>query len=205
MSIRFENLSDDNKSARLLDYAQGRLGDVERAEIDLIISNDTKLAEELSYYQGLANAAEPASQSADHEFGWARLSKSIDAETHGHANQPIGANDNSRLWKIATLALGLIAIMQAGFMMNIQYPQGSKDAVYVPVAQDGHLQVQLIFVDTATSNQMNTLLNELDAKIVAGPSALGLYDVLFTSPAQKEAGLKRLSEATDIVESVTLK
>jgi len=205
VSILFEKLSGDAKSALLLDYVQGRLSATERAEIDLAIAADNGLAEELSYYQAMANANEPVAKSADHEFGWARLSKSIDAETSAPASQPIAANDNSFKWKLATMAFGLIALAQAGIMMSTSAPADSETAVYVPVTQNSNHEVRLIFTDNATNKQIRTLLNQIGAEIVTGPSALGIYNVRFASEAEGEAGLERLREASGIVESATLK
>lgn len=204
MQSSFENLSGDDKSARLLDYVQGRLSDPEKQEIDAATASDAALAEELAYYQGLASAADAPEPSADHEFGWAKLSKSIDAEAAITPPIAVAANDNFNFWKVATLALGLVAAAQAAFLIGPLKP-ATTDPIYVPVTQAAELDLQVIFIDTATSADMNLLLYDLDAEIVAGPSALGLYDIRFTSKSSRDAGLNALRSMPEIVESATPK
>jgi len=201
----FENLSDEVKSARLLDYVQGRLTTQEKEAIDTAILNDPKWAEELAYYKGLSNASEPAPVPAGQEFGWARLSKAIDQETESMADPVIAANDNNPFWKLAAFAMGLVAIVQAGFLLIGTPASISEEPIYVPVAQTDHLEVRIIFTDSATSADISTLLQDIDAEIVAGPSAIGLYDVRFTSEDLRNEGLKELRGATAIIESVTFK
>ena len=201
----FEKLSGDDKSARLLDYVHGRISDTEKHEIDAAIANDASLAEELAYYEGLANATDEPERAADHEFGWAKLSKSIDAEASNTPTVPAAANDNLNFWKVATLALGLVVAAQAAFLVGPLKPAISEDPVYIPVAEAAEFGLQVIFIDGATSASMNQLLNDLDAEIVAGPSAIGLYDIRFESESSRDAGLITLRSVPDIIESATLK
>ena len=205
MSKPFESLSDEAKSARLLDFVQGRLSAQEEDAIEAAIAGDEKLIEELAYYRGLSNAAEPASAPADHEFGWARLSKAIAEDTASAPEQMPAANDNGRVWKIATLAFGLIALVQAGFLFNTPAIAPTDDPIYVPVAETQKLEVRIIFADDATSADISALLNQVEGEIVAGPSAIGLYDVRFDSEASKASGLKALRRADSIVDSATHK
>ena len=201
----FTDLSEDDKSARLLDYVQGRLSEAERLEIEAVTTRDTSLAEELAYYQGLANAANDAAPAADHEFGWAKLAKSIDKEAARTSDVTMAANDNFSIWKVATLALGIIALAQTALLAGSFTQATSEDPIYVPVTQPVSFDVQVIFIDTVTSARMTETLNALDADIVAGPSALGLYDIRFTSETTRDAGLQSLRAMQDVVESATRK
>jgi hypothetical protein len=205
LSTAFENLSDDEKSARLLDYVHGRTSQAEQNEIEAIILSDKVAAEELAYYQGLANAADPVAPSPDHEFGWAKLSKSIDQETLQPSASPLAANDNFKMWKVATFALAFVTLLQAAFIFTPVQPTQPQEPIYVPVTQEALFAVQVIFVDTTTSVKIRNLLNEIDGEIVSGPSALGLYDVQFSSEELRRAGLELLREQPDIIKSVTLK
>lgn len=205
MRSSFDKLSGDDKSARLLDYVHGRISDEEKREIDAAIKDDASLAEELAYYKGLANAADEPAQASDHEFGWAKLSKSIDADISGTPPLPAAANDNFNFWKVATLALGLVVAAQATFLISPLEPTTIEDPIYVPVAETTEFDLQVIFADTATSASMSELLSSLDAEIVAGPSALGLYDIRFPTKPSMDSGLEALRAMPDIVESATLK
>ena len=205
MSTSFENLSDEVRSARLLDYVQGRLTTKEQEEIDTAILNDPKWAEELAYYKGLSDAAEPAPVPAGQEFGWARLSKAIDQEAASVAEPVIAANDNNPFWKLAAFALGFVAIVQAGFLIIGNSAPISDEPIYIPVAQTAHLEARIIFADSAQSADIITLLQGINAEIVAGPSAIGLYDIRFTTEALRDEGLEELRSAKSIIVSATLK
>lgn len=205
MSNSFENLSDEAKSVRLLDYVQDRLDADSRAEVEAAVVGNTDLADELAYYQGLANAGELAEPQTDHEFGWARLSKAIETETDISSTPPLAANDNSQLWRIATFALGLVALVQAGLLLGTSPASMEDDPIYVPVTQAAGFHVQVIFENAATSEEIRELLTGIDGEIIAGPSAIGLYDVRFATEEERSIGLDTLRDATDLIESATLK
>ncbi|MEM7664015.1 MAG: hypothetical protein AAF292_17375 [Pseudomonadota bacterium] len=205
MSNSFENLSDEAKSVRLLDYVQDRLDADSRAEVEAAVVGNTDLADELAYYQGLANAGELAEPQADHEFGWVRLSKAIETETDISSTPPLAANDNSQLWRIATFALGLVALVQAGLLLGTSPASIEDDPIYVPVTQATGFDVQVIFENAATSEEIRELLTGIDGEIIAGPSAIGLYDVRFATEEERSIGLDTLRDATDLIESATLK
>ena len=205
MSTLFENLSDEAKSARLLDYVQGRLTAHEQGEIDVAIAGDEKLADELAYYRGLSNAAEPAPVPAGQEFGWARLAKSIDEDGVNSAKESHIANDNHQVWRSVAMALGLIAIVQAGFLFSGPSIPNSNEPIYVPVTETAQFDVRVIFSPPATSADITALLNQIDGEIVAGPSAIGLYDIRFDSESSRDDGLAELRGAETIVENATLK
>lgn len=202
MPNAFETLSDEAKSIQLLDYVKGRLSDEEKAAIDAAIIDDHALAEELTYYQALSNASVPADTPQDHDLAWARLSKALD-QTSPAQNAPKAANDNTVLWRAATLALGLIVAVQGGFLMSSDPSEGDNGGAYIPASEQAALIVKVMFSGSATSEDISTLLTDLDAEIVSGPSAIGLYDIRFETEAAQKAGLEALNTATGIVDVAT--
>ncbi|MEM7005831.1 MAG: hypothetical protein AAF498_08110 [Pseudomonadota bacterium] len=205
MSNPFEHFSDGAVSALLLDYVQHRLSDEDRTKVEVAAENNDALAEELAYYQGLANAGELAAASPDHELAWARLSKAIDEEQSTTAPTLIAANDNSHLWRIAAFSLGLIALVQTGFLLSSGYTSNNDQSLYVPVTEEGVYAVQAIFSDSATAGDISNLLNRIEGEITAGPSSLGLYEIGFSSVEKRDSGLETLREASELIESATPK
>ncbi|MEM6899606.1 MAG: hypothetical protein AAF583_07555 [Pseudomonadota bacterium] len=205
MSNPFEHLSDGAVSALLLDYVQHRLSDEDRAKVEIAAEDSSVLADELAYYQGLANAGELAAASPDHEFGWARLSKAIDQEPSATTSTFVAANDNARLWRFAAFSLGLIALVQTGFLLNSGYPSSNDQSLYVPVTEESVYAVQAIFSDSATAGDIDDLLIRIEGEITAGPSALGLYEIGFSSVEKRDAGLEALRETSELIESATPK
>ena len=203
MAINFETLSDDEKSACLLDYVKGRLDEAARAQIDEIAAGSPDVREELEYYKGLARAAEVEldQEAAPGEMGWARLSREIAAEKAA-ASVPAAANDNGRWWRYAAMALALVVSGQfAAQFMPASEDQGA-DQRYIPASvQSTDTMVQVTFVPEASEASIRSLLNGAGANIVSGPSALGIYELGFMTEAARDAGLEALVGATDVVES----
>ncbi|MEL7481691.1 MAG: hypothetical protein AAGJ29_09015 [Pseudomonadota bacterium] len=204
MSNPFKDLTEDAKSARILDYVKGRLDEDDRAAVEAAALEDPVIAEELAYYQGLGRAGHAAPEPQDHEFGWSRLSKAIDEDTQSSA-PPLAANDNSQLWRVAAFGLGLLALVQAGLLFDTWSGPGREEPVYIPVTEESGFDLQVIFANDATNADIRDLLIGLDGEIVAGPSAIGLYDVRFTSDDDRRAGLEGLRAASNLVESVNNK
>ncbi len=202
MAINFETLSDDEKSARLLDYVKGRLDEAARAQIDEIAAGSPDVREELEYYKGLARAAEVEldQEAAPGEMGWARLSREIAAEKA--ASVPAAANDNGRWWRYAAMALALVVSGQFAAQFIPAAQDQAEDQRYIPASvQSTDTMVQVTFVPEASEASIRSLLNAAGANIVSGPSALGIYELGFMNEAARDAGLEALVGATDVVES----
>ena len=204
MGIEFEKMSADEISECLLDCAKGRLSEQVCAEVEAAAQADTTIFEELAYYKGLARAGEQGSvaEASPGELGWARLSRELDRfEETQNLPEPAAANDNSRLWKFAAIALGLLAMGQfsAGFIGTP--PQEAPR--YIPVGEsEAEFGAQVTFAENVSEKAVRELLIEVEANIVSGPSALGIYRLGFVNSDARDQGISKLSQKSDIVESV---
>ena len=204
MGIEFEKMSADEISECLLDCAKGRLSEQVCAEVEAAAQADTTIFEELAYYKGLARAGEQGSvtEASPGELGWARLSRELDRfEDTQSLPEPAAANDNSRLWKFAAIALGLLAMGQfsAGFIGTP--PQEAPR--YIPVGEsEAEFGAQITFAENVSEKAVRELLIEVEANIVSGPSALGIYRLGFVNSDARDQGISELSQKSDIVESV---
>lgn len=65
-------------------------------------------------------------------------------------------------------------------------------------SSDGSV-LQIRFNDAASVADISAALYDLEAKIIDGPSAIGLYRIEFSTEALREAALIALPERQDIV------
>jgi anti-sigma factor RsiW len=102
------------------------------------------------------------------------------------------------LWARAAVALQLAALLAVGGALLRPHDQVSNTAGDACAA---YACIAVGFAPEATEAQLRALLGELDAEIVAGPSALGLYTLaLFdTAPGEVDGLLAALRERRDLV------
>ncbi|WP_262696189.1 hypothetical protein [Kordiimonas aquimaris] len=202
MSELFENMTEDEKSAALLDYVKGRVSDDLRRNIDTVAQSDMNVAEEIAYYNGLASAVQKPAESAPFdELGWSRLVRDLDQEKQTDT-APIAANDNNRIWRFATAALAFIALGQATFF-TIQDTGQNEQATYETVSETSEgFSLQVTFTPNVTESEIRTLFLKTGANITRGPSALGIYEVTFKDEAGRVSATKIFKEKPEIVLSV---
>jgi len=201
VSTKSENLSAEDMSELLLDYAKNRLSADVRLDVEAAAAQSPEVLEELEYYKGLARAAELETEQTDSagELGWARLSRAIE-QAELEAVPPAAANDNARFWRYAAMALGLVVMGQ--FAVQLTQQNAADDARYVPVtASVAGVSAQITFAPDATEAAIRELLLSAQASIVSGPSAIGVYQLGFADEAARERGLAMFEDATAIVES----
>jgi len=201
VSVTFEDMPEEERSELLLSYAKGRLPTEKCAEIDAAAVKSPRILEELEYYKGLARAAalDTDTMAAPGELGWARLSRDLD-QLELETAAPIAANDNSRVWRYAAMALGLVVMGQ--FAALFTQSTNTQDARYIPVSEkSAEFAAQITFAPEASEVAIRTLLVSAEANIIAGPSSLGIYQLGFANEQQRKLGLEKLVAASDIIES----
>jgi len=206
VSTRLKDMTPEEVSELLLDYSKGRLDEADMLDVQHAAAGSEEIAAELALYEGLsrAGAGQEYSDTAPGEMGWARLAKLIDA--YEAAEQlPVAANDNSgRFWRYATFALGFIVLGQVGFQFIGADQNSVNDKPFVPVtAPAAAFATQVVFQPSASEAAIRELLLENKAQIVSGPSSIGIYEISFENEDGLTAGLERLKQAPEIVESAT--
>ena len=180
----------------LIAFVHGRLPENEAARIATEAGRQPDLAAEIALIRGItAAAAAEATDPAPGELGWARLSRAIDAE-------PVrpGLHHARRLWPLAAAAAAAVLVWQLIAVPFVLPPTEMPE--YAPVSERpaGEPTLSVAFLPEATEADMRALLQEIDARISDGPSAIGLWQLSFADAAARDAGLARLQSAV-IVES----
>jgi anti-sigma-K factor RskA len=183
----------------LLAYHAGRLDAAERRAIDEAAANDPALAAEIALMQGAREAfAGMETDRTPGEFGWKRLERAIATETAAPAPS---AERNRRpyLQMAAAAAIAAVAGWQAQDLLRPSDPSQG----YVPATQDGGEGPEAIvtFEPYATEAEIRAVLRAVGARVVDGPSAIGLWRLGFDSEAARDAGVVALNEVTGIVSS----
>lgn len=139
---------------------------------------------------------------------WDEFSERISAET-SLREMPVNAsevmkvaNDNSgrRLWQGIAAALALVVTGQF-FMINNSGSQNASEQYQTASAESSGAQLKVAFKNTVEHSELNQLLIQAEAQIVAGPSALGFYDLAFNTDDACKAG-RELFADSDVFETV---
>jgi anti-sigma factor RsiW len=196
--IRLHNDPHRNIEGLLPWYANGQLGEGERAEVEAHLSGCSECRSELATERRLA--AEVAGLALDAEAGWERLRERVDASPRGAAFERPGR------WYHAfggPRNLGLFAVAQAALLALaiLSLPPRLSEAPYHTLgaaapAPSGNVIV--LFRPDAREQDLRAALGAANARLVGGPTPAGAY-VLHVAPAQRTAALASLRARREIV------
>lgn len=189
-----------DRDDRVLAYVQGKLSDTDVAAFEQDLQRDADMAAEVLALRAARAEFGHDTEQGDATAGWARLEAAINAE------RGVAANDNRpvrlSLWQTAGLIAASLALWQVAVVPMTRTQVTSGFEAVSETTQAPVLQVR--FSDTAPLGLINALLREIDATVVDGPGALGLYRIAFTGTQQLEAARAALTARPDLVEMVTV-
>lgn len=201
MSDTISDLPHEEQSALLLDYVKGRTSEEIGNQIESLAAKDSRLAEELAYYQGLAKAVHTNNEDQPvDEIAWARISRSIDEE---NTSVPQAANDNVRKWQYIAAALALLIVGQSGYFAT-QGPN-SGDQYETVSESTNDIVIQVTFMPGITEEQLRQLLQQVEGEFIGGPGSLGVYEIGFQNEDARNAALDTLMNSPELVESAFAK
>ena len=186
----------------LRDYAKGRLSPTDVLALEAAANADPKLAAEIALVRGVVKAGEAKAGTApSSELGWARLSRAIDAENR---KAPSFVPKQFSRWQVAAVAAVAVAgwgaaaaplLVARNDQPGERYAMASERPAYAYSAQ-------ATFVPTAQESAIREALRSVDAEIVKGPSALGVYVLAFKDVGTLGRGVAALRARTDVLETV---
>lgn len=189
-------------------YINGRLSDGERAAFETALESDAALRQELSEFEEIA-ALYPGIEeeipfpSSDRVFS--RIMDNIDAHEKKAAS-PDGPwvlfeklADFIRTtffsprvaWAVAAVQLVLLVTLVGTMPDRQEFETLSSGGA----ATETVLKINIVFEEDAMERDIRALLNQLDAGIVAGPMANGLYVIEITEAPSPDEVLKALLDS----------
>ncbi|WP_147114546.1 hypothetical protein [Tateyamaria sp. syn59] len=175
----------------LLAHLRGETDPETAARIEAEAEADPALRAELALMQGLPCALSQGDGAA--EGGWDRLASEI--ERTRPANLP-----HRPMWRIAALFLGAVVLVQGAFLV---VGGGAEDGPLFRTVSEAPVEATLAvaFGPETTAAEIEALMRETGANIVDGPSAVGLYRLVFSDAAVRAAAQTAL-ETSPLVEIV---
>jgi anti-sigma factor RsiW len=187
--------SDRHPSELLPWLANGTLEGEERAAVEAHLADCDTCRSELQLLRELRETirAEPLADAGD--LGLQRLLQAVRKERKAQSARP--------RWLIpAAIAASLVIAVQAVMLLQ----PGPQAPVYAPLsgpsAGRGVLQVE--FMPEAREADLRNLLRDAGARIVDGPSAVGLYRLAVASGRDPQQVLERLRSHKTLVRHVAL-
>lgn len=190
-------------------YVLGTLDSDTAAEIDRAAATDPDLRAEIALWQASRQIhAEDAAMSEQTEFGWARIERALSQSEQ--RTMPVAANDDKPFWKRPRFAAWQVAASVAIAVLGWQglvvpaITATEQPAGYNLAAGEGAepYTLRVSFQADVSEADMRALLSEVDARIVDGPSAIGLYTLGFTDQDSKAAAAREFELQSSIIAEV---
>ncbi|QBY00010.1 hypothetical protein E2K80_04040 [Rhodophyticola sp. CCM32] len=162
----------------LVFYANGTLEEAERAEVEAALADDANLRAELEALLALRETMQAEVLQTPGELGLARLMRDVEADRAGSATPQPADNvvpiRQMRIWQIAAAVVLTVALAQTVIVYS-----GSDQSGYELASGEGAAEADFVvgFAADATEARIRALLLDAGVEIVAGPSALGLYEL----------------------------
>lgn len=163
-------MNDDELVALLPWYANDTLDAEERGAVDALLQRSAEARAELAFIRQLARQVrtEPEVQASD--LGWQRLKRDLKAKPEFSAN---------RWWRPGlAVAASLVVALQLAILVQPQETDNTQllsQGTSQPLAD--HWLLQLEFREETSWQALSQLLLELDARLVDGPSSIGLVRI----------------------------
>ncbi len=191
-----EQISPEHIEFLLPFYLNGTLSDDEKEAVEEALEQSVALREELAFLQQIQSdvkSYEPA-QASPGELGLKRLQRQINSQAN--------TAGNTTKWRFVAIAATCLLVLQTTLIglspsTELYLPAGGKPTTIAV----NKTMFRVAFDPMATEASIRSLLLDLDAQIIEGPSAIGLY-VVSTEQTEEDA-LNSLQSHT-IVESVQI-
>ena len=188
-------------------YLRGELSADERTEFESYRDENPDFQADIEFQRNLMAARPDDNVPLDLEFGWAKLSRSIDALEAEESpsldrlavDKPQNTSVLGNMWKIAAVMLACLSVGQALYITNSdpsEYQLASeKDA-------DG-VTLQVGFESSLSLNEISRFLVEHKSQIISGPGKLEIYTLSFSDMQRCESAIKALTSKEQFVDTYT--
>ncbi len=188
-------------------YVNGTLSKEERLQVTEALEDDPSLEDEIAFLEKLREEIQEQSMEySSGELGLKRLQKSIADEAL--QKDPI-ALSRSKItkeqnwgWRAAAIAACFLLMMQTVVMLPMWKDSDLGAAGGKVLLQSSGKIISVTFVPDAREENIRNLLLTLDATIVDGPSALGVYKL--SIPKDAESAVEKLRAHKTLVETADI-
>jgi anti-sigma factor RsiW len=171
-------------------YLNGTLSEDERVRMESWLRDSADAQAELQMWRAVqrdARAQPDLQPGAD--FGWQRLRRDLKHEQ---------GRGSRRTWRLAAAA-SVLMLVGLQTLILLRPESGAR---YEPLSGSLSIptdawRVQVRFVDSAVITDINALLLRLDARVIRGPSALGIYELALPRAAAVDAQTLRARLAAE--------
>jgi hypothetical protein len=180
----------------LLIYVRGASSPALADRIEAMMARDPALRAEIALMRGLKPAlADADTGQPPGEFGWTKLQAAIRRD---EAQRHRGLSRRQLVvWRVAAAFLGVAVLGQIAYIASA--PMTVDDATYRTASEPTEAHVLGIgFAPDANAAEIGALLRAANARIIDGPSVLGLYRVAFPSADALQAGQAQFRASTVI-------
>ena len=187
-------------------YLRGDLSAVEGVEFENYLKENPNFQADIEFQRNIMAARADEPDPSELEFGWARLSRSID---NLESQNTIALNTETKpqnisafgaMRKIAAVALACISIGQAFFIANSKTP---KQYQLASETEAPGVSLQLSFKSGVNLTDVSDLLVNHNSQIISGPSKLGIYTVSFPDKENCSSMISTLNLEESIVATYT--
>ncbi|SDZ96189.1 hypothetical protein [Rubrimonas cliftonensis] len=183
----------------LLAYVRGAARPDLSDRIEAAMAAEPALKAEIALMRGLGPALRGEDAGPDATaFGWRRLEAAIRREPSGRADA--AAPRRMAMWRAAAALLAVVGLGQAVYIAA-QWTGGEAPAYRTASEPAARHVLGVGFAPDATAAAIAELLTSVEARIVDGPGAIGLYRLGFASAEARDAARARL-EASPLIDLV---
>jgi anti-sigma-K factor RskA len=194
-------------------FILGALNPETAAQIELAMQRDAELAAEVKIWRAVRkDRALAASRSAPGDIAWARIERAIAADSNPAVANDNRASDARAFWQRPMFApwqaAATVAVAIAGWqiaavpMMSAGQPKGEPGYALAAGEQPTEVTLRVAFTPATSEAEMRALLRRAGGRIIDGPSAIGLYTIVFANSAAKAQAARILTERRDLVAEV---
>lgn len=181
-------------------YVNGTLEADEKAKVEQAIKDNPSLKSEIEFLEKLRNEVKvQQTEDSPGELGLKRLQKSLREEKQKEASNTTPGTSGWG-WRVASIAACMLLVIQTIVLLPKWQSDDLTAAGGGQIIHVGGQIISITFVPDAREENIRNLLLTVDANIVDGPSALGVYKIVIKKDVQLI--IDKLKAHKNLIESV---
>ncbi len=173
-------------------YVNGTLVGKERKRAERYIEGHEEARVDVAFLQSIQTVIQQEQDEvvSPGELGWRRLQKTINEERQKQSVRPVTQN---RWWRPTLAAAALLLMIQGGVLLQI-WPVHQQHYTVLSSRQQAATGavLQVSFDPDVSEVRLREIINGIDATIIGGPGALGIYRLLLPIEISQVAEISRL-------------